>query len=598
MNVISSAPATLESTPCGDEAPLRPPAGTGTGGFRLLWAASILVPFLIFGLAAHESWTGVERETRIRLEHIVDILHEHALRSFETQEAILEAVDQRIRGLSPAEVASSPAIEQFLSGLARRARPSSGVMVVGADGKVLAGSPSTGRPADVSMHDFVRDRPLADTVTFLGEVTSLTAEHELVFTMSRRSQEGYLVVSTFKLSYFEAFYASIAETAEDVVLLTRGDGALLARVPVLTDPAGYALRFHRPEFDEAMEKRRLFAPAAPSPVDGRARYYAARRIGPYPVLISYGLSASVVQVAWLRRVTVLAAVCAVAALLFMAFTLQTQRSIGREHRALAAASAEAKRRIEAETRLHHAQRVEALGRIASGVAHDINNLVAAVTASAQLLDRRAEEPSEVRRIAGLIKAAAERGARLTGRIKGFARRDDRMTDTADIAEAVEAAMDLLKDTLGASYKLQLEVSRPLPAGQCDRAEFETVLVNLVINARDAMPGGGTITIAAGAETAPSVAGAAAGLPPGRYVRIAVGDHGVGMDAETLARIGEAFFTTKGSNGTGLGLALARAFAHRAGGTLRLDSEPGRGTTVTILIAAAGEPHAAEPLAAL
>jgi signal transduction histidine kinase len=155
--------------------------------------------------------------------------------------------------------------------------------------------------------------------------------------------------------------------------------------------------------------------------------------------------------------------------------------------------------------------------------------------------------------------------------------------TVDVASTVSEACELLERTLGSGYHILREVSLDLPhALGVGRAELEAVLVNLVVNARDAMPSGGTVTItAAGEEVSSGAAEPVSELPPGRYIRIAVADTGHGMDAATLARAGEAFFTTKGLKGTGLGLAMARGFAENAGGCISITSGVGNGTTVTL-----------------
>jgi signal transduction histidine kinase len=220
----------------------------------------------------------------------------------------------------------------------------------------------------------------------------------------------------------------------------------------------------------------------------------------------------------------------------------------------------------------------------------------AVVAGARSIAKRADRPDEVRRIVGLIEAAADRGARLTGRMLAFARREDARTDVVDVADALRSVADLLGHTLGSGLTVGLDLPETLPPGRGDRTEFETVVVNLVINARDAMPDGGTVTILAREETI-AVPGPthAAGLQPGHYLRVAVLDQGTGMDPETLARVGEAFFTTKEpGKGTGLGLAMARGFAEQAGGALRIDSERGRGTTVTLWLPVATAGSIPEP----
>jgi signal transduction histidine kinase len=308
-------------------------------------------------------------------------------------------------------------------------------------------------------------------------------------------------------------------------------------------------------------------------------------VGAEPVFVAYGLSVTAVGEAWRRQLLGYGAVCAAAAALLFSLVHLVQGAVRRERAALASARLEAERRAEAEERLRHAQRVDALGQIVGGVAHDFNNVVMAVTAATRMLGKRADSPDEVRRIASLLAEAAERGARMTGRMLDFARLDETRTEVVDPAEAVGAVADLLAHTLGSGYRVAVERDEGLPRVRGDRAEFETAVINLVLNGRDAMPDGGTVTIEARAE---ALAQAEGGLEPGPYVRIAVKDHGTGMDADTLARVGEAFFTTKDpGKGTGLGLVMARGLAERSGGALAIDSAPGRGTTVTIRLPAAG-----------
>jgi signal transduction histidine kinase len=246
-------------------------------------------------------------------------------------------------------------------------------------------------------------------------------------------------------------------------------------------------------------------------------------------------------------------------------------------------------RAEAEAALRHAERVNALGHMAAGVAHDFNNTVQAVSSGVRLIKEHADDPARVQRYAGLIDDAAGRAATLTRRMLDFARRDADLSrasgqaGTVDVAATVNEACELLERTLGSGYHIHREMPPGLPrAPGIGRAELEAVVVNLVVNARDAMPSGGTVAIAAASEDVPpGAAELVPELPPGIYVRISVADTGHGMDAATLARASEAFFTTKGLKGTGLGLSMARGFAEHAGGRLAIRSAVGVGTTVTL-----------------
>ncbi|MGE4043502.1 MAG: ATP-binding protein [Acetobacteraceae bacterium] len=246
-------------------------------------------------------------------------------------------------------------------------------------------------------------------------------------------------------------------------------------------------------------------------------------------------------------------------------------------------------RMEEERR--QGQRLQALGELAGGIAHDFNNVLHAIQGTAELVERGAADPDVVRRRVHRLMKATERGAAITNRLLAFARRTPLRKERVDPAALLRSLREFLNSTLGGTVKLRVEVEPGLPALEADPQQLETALVNLATNARDAMSEKDTLTISASLHVVPpdKVPGAAESLPPGRYVSVAVADTGSGMDAETLARAIEPFFTTKPvGKGTGLGLSMAKGFVEQAGGRFDIDSEPGRGTTVTLIFPAAQE----------
>ena len=239
-----------------------------------------------------------------------------------------------------------------------------------------------------------------------------------------------------------------------------------------------------------------------------------------------------------------------------------------------------------QERLCQAQRMEALGQLAGGIAHDFNNVLQSVSGGLNLIRRRAKDPAAVQKIADMVADASARGASITGRLLSFARQGELQSAPVDTAALLHGLAEMLTHTLGPGVTVRTEVAPGTPALLADKAQLETVLVNLAVNARDAMPDGGTLTISASGDviSRPEIGGPR----DGDYVRVTVADTGSGMDGATLARAGEPFFTTKPpGQGTGLGLAMARGFSEQSGGGFSISSKPGRGTTVTSWLPRAG-----------
>jgi signal transduction histidine kinase len=256
-------------------------------------------------------------------------------------------------------------------------------------------------------------------------------------------------------------------------------------------------------------------------------------------------------------------------------------------------------RRHAEAALLQAQKVQAVGQLAGGIAHDFNNILQAVLGGASLIRRRAGNAEAVTGLAGMIQDAAQRGQSVTRRLLAFSRREELRAGRHDLGELLPSLREVLGATLGARYRVEALVEPDLPPVFADRGQLETVLVNLATNARDAMPGGGTLTFSAELRR---VEDGMAGLAAGDYIRLVAADTGEGMAAETLARATEPFFTTKPlGQGTGLGLAMARSFAEGSSGKLCIASEPGRGTQVTLWLPVAHAPApqdaAPEPMGA-
>jgi len=223
---------------------------------------------------------------------------------------------------------------------------------------------------------------------------------------------------------------------------------------------------------------------------------------------------------------------------------------------------------------HQSQKLEAIGKLTGGVAHDFNNILAAIMGSVSLAQRRLAQGEDVTRFLDNAMQAARRGATLTQRMLAFARKQELQLEPIDLIAAVREMADILGRTIGPHIAITTHFPLALPPVLSDPGQIELALMNLVVNARDAMPEGGTIVLCADEVEHEG----------GKFVRLAVVDEGTGMDPETLARATEPFFTTKGvGKGTGLGLPMVQGMVEQCGGRFRIESEVGGGTRAEILL---------------
>jgi signal transduction histidine kinase len=251
---------------------------------------------------------------------------------------------------------------------------------------------------------------------------------------------------------------------------------------------------------------------------------------------------------------------------------------------------EASERANAEEQLRQAQKMQALGQLTGGIAHDFNNLLTVIQGSADVLRRSALSEEKRVRFADAIVQTAGRAAALTGQLLAFARRQPLQPETIDINERITAMTDLLDRTLGERIEIRTELAADLCPVVADPAQLESAVINIAVNARDAMPDGGVLTIRTQHTN----------LPESNHQAVALSltDTGTGIETEVLARVFEPFFTTKSvGRGTGLGLSQVYGFAAQSGGDVRLMSEQGKGTTVAIILPCTDQVADKKPLLA-
>lgn len=239
-------------------------------------------------------------------------------------------------------------------------------------------------------------------------------------------------------------------------------------------------------------------------------------------------------------------------------------------------------KLRFENEMRQAQKMEAIGKLTGGVAHDFNNLLTVILGNAEILTELSDDPTQ-RSLAEMIVEAADRGADIIQRLLAFGRRQDLQPENLNVNDLIVALTNLLKRSVGEEVFLRVRLSEHPLLANLDRSQLDTAILNLVVNARDAMPRGGLITVSTRKVelTADDVSG---GVKPGAYVAVEVSDTGSGMPPDVLERVFEPFFTTKEvGKGTGLGLSMVYGFVQQSGGLAKISSEVGKGTTVQMLL---------------
>jgi signal transduction histidine kinase len=316
-----------------------------------------------------------------------------------------------------------------------------------------------------------------------------------------------------------------------------------------------------------------------SRIDGVERLYAFRHVEGYPFVVTISVARSTIIVAWRKGLYLYAGVSLAAGLTLLGLTLFGLRMAHREEQALARVAAEQKRRADVEARLRRSQKLEALGSLTGGVAHDVGNVLTPIIGNLQLLQRRLDRPQLTPLVSNAL-AAAELGKSLVNSLLAFARRQPLVLATLDINSIIMEMQPLLVQSLGSRGKLVLRLAPALWPAEADATQLEVAVLNLVVNARDALGADGVVTIETKNVT---LNGEPEGLS-GDFAAVVVSDNGSGMTPEVMARVFEPFFTTKDAGtGTGLGLATIYGFTHQSGGGVAVNSDIGVGTMVTIYL---------------
>jgi two-component system, NtrC family, sensor kinase len=536
--------------------------------------------FSFAGLAAVVALAGwYDRSVALRaaedqVELTVGLVRQHALNVLATQELVHEQIWLRTAGLDWEDISRSEGLASFLREMRNRMSQISSIWLADTTGHVRA---SSGLPYPRSLtfenRDDFRAHRESDHSMLIGE------QHLGTFGLSwRRSSstgefDGVIGIE-IGVEYFENFFRGLDTTGHQRAVLVRADGTVLAANPGTGEPKRFppASKLMQSIASGVQNQEWNVTP------NGITHFFRWRQLDPYPVYVAYAVDEEVALRAWYWRIAFYAilgagvwvALCLIAHL--------------------------ASRRAAAEAALQQARRMEAIGQLASGVAHDFNNVLTAVIGNVDriAIDRHATR--QVRQFAEAALRAAHRGSSLTAQLLAFARRQPLHPKAVRIDELLDTTLPLIKDAVGEAINVSCKLGPDLSAIRVDPGQFEAASLNLAFNARDAMPDGGTLRIEARNVLVEKGDAERRTIPSGDYVVIEISDTGIGMRGDTARRAFEPFFTTKGADkGSGLGLSMVYGFARQSGGTAEIESRVGNGTTIRLYFPCSEKTASREPL---
>jgi two-component system NtrC family sensor kinase len=548
-----------------------------------MMAASLALPIALFGFASTISFISTNDTADRQIERTLDVAHEHALKVFETVDRSLSEINEIVRGISDDGIRSrEQALHLRLKQLADSLPQMKSVWIFDAQGRALVNSLAYPAPAvDFSDRDYFKAHLEKDIGTFIGDTLAPRVPYQGApfFSVSRRrhSDDGSftgVIQASVLPEYFENFYARIGRDPGSFFALGLADGTVLARFPV----ADRDLHLDRggPVGQKIASSPTAGLITVTSPADAIERRVGYQRLAEYPVYVSAGLETSAIRARWLTTMGqhLIFGVPATALLfLLLATALRRTRRL----------HVEAARRMEAEEALKHGQRLEALGQLTGGVAHDFNNLLTVIRSSVDLLQRPNLSAERRQRYIDAIANTVDRATKLTAQLLAFARRQTLKPELFDVGKCVESLREMIGTLTGSPIEIVTQVPEETCFIYTDAGQFETALINLAVNARDAMNGEGRLTIAV--ATVAAIPGPASHpRNPQGFVAVSVQDTGVGIPQEQFGRIFEPFFTTKEvGQGTGLGLSQVFGFAKQSGGEVIVASEVGKGSIFTLYL---------------
>jgi signal transduction histidine kinase len=549
---------------------------------KTMLVASIVIPVAIFSYASWVNYQSAIAHADEELTASLNILAQHASGIFQSVDLTFTAVDAMLGDLSDEQIKTSEqALHQQLEKIEKSSNAIDAILVTDKAGRTVISSAVFPIPSGLGVAD--RDYFLAqverDAGTYVGAASQSRVRSEPFFGISRRrplhdGQFSGIITISVTPKIFSDFYRELAGDTTASFTLLRGDGAILARHPM---PPADISQF-RPDSGFMLSvidhPEGGFVTTTHS-IDDVQRRFAYRKLGYADLYVSDGLRTDAIMYGWMRLMASHLIFGIPATLFLVGLVLVAIR----QTRAL---YAEGERRELAEQALRQSQKMEAVGQLTGGVAHDFNNLLTIIIGNIGIAKRGVVEARAERALDNAL-VGAERAAQLTQRLLAFSRRQPLNPRVLDVNKLIHSISDLLTRTLGENIELETIGGAGVWKIEADASEMESTLLNLALNARDAMPEGGKLTIeTSNAYLDEEYCSQQGELLPGQYILMAVSDSGAGMSPETIDRAFEPFFTTKeAGKGTGLGLSQVYGFMKQSNGHVKIYSEPGEGTTIKL-----------------
>ena len=554
----------------------------------LVW----LIPLLLLAVAAWQTWRMEIDEAGSDVQNGLTVLTEQAEQVFQAQTMALDWIDRHVKGWTWDDIERSAELHDFITVVDKSSDYIDSVFLADGDGRVRMTEHHF--PSERSLNVSVADRDYfiatkdGTSDIYVGRPALGKLSARLVFRLARRrssadgSFDGIIAVGLAP-KYFEEFFGKIIKDTASAITISRADGVILARNPNV--PHATPKQDDEPYFDlitfNATEPT-IFT----STLDGVERLGAVRKLRDYPIFVTYAIDMQAIGKAWMARLRPFAIVAFSSSLILTLLSLYIQRIARGERIAQEAWQQEVRNRLRREAQVRQALKMEALGRLAGGVAHHFNNLLPAMSGLLEMT--RTEVPAEsgaAKRLERMI-GAVDQGRGLVRQILTFSHRDVARRDRIGVSALIDDAIAFAEGSLPKNIRL---LAKQNYYGDLigDPSQLRDVLLNLISNASYAIGArAGTITLSTEIRIVDVEAAQRLAVRAGPFVRIECSDNGVGMSEEIQEHVFEPFFTTKPmSDGSGLGLAIVHGVIVGHGGAIEVDSSPGKGSRFSVYLPA-------------